>query len=215
MKPFFESCLHLQESLGMEGVKQTYCIVSDSAVHRGRNQLVKAFLESDFDRLMFIDSDIEFSADDVGKLWNLDADIAVGVYPMKEMGAPYAAWVDGKLIDNLEQFSGPVNVDYAGTGFMMIKRSVFEALMPFTPLEKCLEADKKTEGFRYVFFDFPLMPVDSKDEKAIRQTETCSKVVTELPEDYGFCQKARQLGFKVQMDPTVKLKHFGLYGYGS
>ncbi|MHC5035108.1 MAG: hypothetical protein ACYTFZ_08735, partial [Planctomycetota bacterium] len=35
-----------------------------------------------------------------------------------------------------------------------------------------------------------------------------------LPEDYWFCRLAAKLGFKTVMDPSVKLTHWGFYGYG-
>lgn len=214
MKPFFESCLHIQESLLKAGVPHTFCIVSDSAVHRGRNQLVKAFLESGYDRLFFLDSDLEFSAEDIGKIWALDADVGVGVYPMKEVGAPHAAWVDGALISDLDQYAGkPTPVDYAGTGFMCIKRHVFEKMKPFTEVEEFQMLDRKTNGFRYIFFNFPTNELQKERAKEIARTIPCSRVVRELPEDFGFCKKTRELGMKVIMDPTVRLKHYGLYGY--
>ena len=100
MAPFFKSCLELKEGLH-EIPHQFYTLTNESAVHRARNQCAKAFLSTDYERLMFIDSDIEFNAEDVGKLWAMDADIAVGAYSMKKMGAKKAAWIDGALVDDL------------------------------------------------------------------------------------------------------------------
>lgn len=214
MKPFMESCMLLQKSMLLAGVPHDFQFASDSAVHRVRNQVVKEFLETDYERLMFIDSDIEFSDEDVAKLWSMDADIAVGVYTMKEDGAKYAAWMNGELVDDLEECESPVEVDYAGTGFMMIKRSVFEALKPYTDVEEFQLLDRKTNGFRYVFFDFPREELVKERAQEISKEIPCLRVVRELPEDYGFCKKARALGFKVIMDPSVKLKHYGLKGYG-
>ncbi len=189
MAPFFESCLQLEASLS--GIPHQICtLTNESAVHRARNQLAKSFLSSSYERLMFIDSDIEFKAEDVGKLWAMDVDIAVGVYAMKKIDAKRAAWVDGKLIDDLDKFSGPTEVDYAGTGFMMIKREVFEKMIPF------VKPEKTEQGERIRFFHFPV------------------RDGVELSEDYEFCRAAVSLGFKVIMDPSIKLKHYGLYGFG-
>lgn len=194
MAPFFKSCLELKESL--HSVPHEICIISnESAVHRARNQLAKSFMESDYERLMFIDSDIEFNADDVGKLWSLDVDIAVGAYSMKKIGAKCAAWVNGKLLDNLDDYDVPIEVDYAGTGFMMIKRKVFEKMIPF------VDVTETEEGKRTQFFHFPI----KKDESGSR---------VELSEDYEFCRMAKSLGFEVIMDPSIKLKHYGLHGFG-
>jgi hypothetical protein len=34
-----------------------------------------------------------------------------------------------------------------------------------------------------------------------------------LPEDYAFCERARQCGFKIMADTTIRLWHHGSYGY--
>ena len=34
-----------------------------------------------------------------------------------------------------------------------------------------------------------------------------------LPEDYAFCERARQSGFKILADTTIRLWHHGSYGY--
>jgi len=187
---FFRSCLELRGFLVSEGVNHDfYTLWNESAVHRARNQCVKAFLETDYEYLMFIDGDIEFTIDDIGRLWNLDADVAVGCYRMKSDDAPYAAWKDGKLLSLENLPKEPFNVDYAGTGFMMIKRRVIEGLCS---LEKQYEGK---EGFMYQLFDFPL------------------RDGVELSEDYAFCEDARNAGFKVVMHPDVKLQHWGIKAY--
>lgn len=190
MAPYFTSMLELTRSM----VSQDFyygvnVITNESAVHRARNKCVQTFLATDFEYLMFIDGDIEFTPDDVGKLLNLNTDIAVGVYPMKKKGAPYAAWVEGKLVDSLDVYSEPVSVDYAGTGFMLIKRRVFEKIRERWP-ELTYKDDK---GDNYQWFDWPI--VDD----------------VELSEDYSFCQKWRDLGGEVVMDPSIRLKHYGVY----
>jgi hypothetical protein len=34
-----------------------------------------------------------------------------------------------------------------------------------------------------------------------------------LPEDYAFCERARQCGYKIMADTTIRLWHHGSYGY--
>jgi hypothetical protein len=34
-------------------------------------------------------------------------------------------------------------------------------------------------------------------------------------EDYHFCRIAREAGFKITMDPSVRLKHWGQFAYGA
>jgi len=187
MSPFFKSCMELKEAI-IDIPHEFSLLTNESAVHRARNQLAKTFMESNHERLMFIDSDIEFESDAIGRLWAMDADIAVGLYPMKKIGAPKAAWVDGKLIKKLPK--APFEVDYAGTGFMMIKRHVFEKMKPFLKVEQT----EQGERVRYFHFDNVMDGV-------------------EISEDYEFCRLAKELGFKVVADPAIKLKHYGLHGY--
>jgi len=184
--PFFGSCLQMKEAL-RDVPHDISILTNESAVHRARNQLAKTFLETENERLMFIDSDIEFNPNDIGKLWQMDADIAVGLYPMKKIGAQKAAWVDGELVTDMPE--GNFEVDYAGTGFMMIKREVFEAM------KEHVKQEKTEEGKRYRFFHFPV------------------RGGVELSEDYEFCRLAKKLGFKVIANPEIKLTHYGLHGY--
>ncbi|HEX5444103.1 MAG TPA: hypothetical protein VFW87_09760, partial [Pirellulales bacterium] len=37
---------------------------------------------------------------------------------------------------------------------------------------------------------------------------------TYLAEDYGFCRRARQCGFKIYADTSIRLWHIGSYRYG-
>lgn len=199
MTPFFSSMLKLQESLLAAGLPHEIHIISnESAVHRARNKAVQRFLESEYSHMMFIDSDIEFTPEDVAKLWNLDADtsvgLCVGVYTMKKQGEDrYAAWHNGKLITDLSQFDEPFDVDYAGTGFMLISRATIKRIQEAHPERKYTDKD----GEIHQTFLFPL-----NDN-------------IELSEDYNFCREHKELGGRVLMDPSIKLGHYGLARYGN
>jgi len=193
---YFRSCLSLQEALLSEQMAFDWWLASnESLITRARNAAVATFLSTDFQKLLFIDADIEFLADDVVKLWNVEADIAVGVYPMKKPGEDvYAAWVKGKLVTDLDQFEGLIEVDYAGTGFMMIDRSVFG----------------KMTAEEYEGRD---LTGQARMERDYFQTPVHNGVFES--EDYYFCRKAREAGLKVVMDPSIRLKHWGTYAYGN
>ena len=166
---------------------------NESLITRARNVCAAEFLASRFERLMFIDADIEFQPEDVAKLWSMDAPIAVGVYRMKRPGSKYAAWRDGELVEDLDQFERPITVDYAGTGFMMIKREVFETLQTENP---DWEYEEGQIGKCWAFFQDPFIEG------------------FHMSEDYFFCHSWREHGGEVWMDPTVRLIHHGTYGYG-
>lgn len=190
----FRSCLGLKEELTRVGLNHDWLIGwNESLVHRARMAMAKAFLDSGHSHLMWLDADIEFEPQHVASLWNLETDIAVGCYAMKKRDAQwYAAWVNGELVKNLDQFEGPVEVDYAGTGFMLIRREVIEKLAS--------EADT---------YEGP----NGEQTPAIYMTPIHNGVLES--EDYHFCRIAREAGFKVMMDPSVRLKHWGQYAYGA
>ena len=189
---YLASAINLKHELLKSNINHDFLISwNESLITRGRDKMTRTFLEdTSFERLLFIDSDIQFSPDDVAKLWNLDSDIAVGAYRNKKAGQVKGAWVGDKLIP-LEELKGPTEVSYAGTGFMMIKRHVFDKLKEIHPEW----SHQETEGRLFAFFQDPI-----EDD-------------THLSEDYFLCRRAREAGFKVMIDPSINLIHWGQYGY--
>jgi hypothetical protein len=121
----------------------------------------------------------------------MDADIAVAAYCMKLPEKPLSAWKDGKLVRIEDCPTVPFEVDYAGTGFMMIKRHVIEKLA------ETAETYIGPEGRVSALY---MTPVHDDGFES---------------EDYFFCRKAREAGFKVMMDPTIRLGHVGQFRYGN
>lgn len=191
--PHFRSCMNLKEELTRQGLAHDWLIGwNESLVHRARMQMAATFLASAHTHLFWLDADIEFTPEDVAKLWNLDADIAVGCYAMKKPDAQwFAAWKDGVLIKDLDQFTAPIEVDYAGTGFMLIKRRVLEFLAAVAP--------------SYAGPDGRV--------PALYMTPIHNDILES--EDYFFCRRAREAGFRIIMDPSVRLGHWGQYRYGA
>lgn len=193
--PYMRSCVDLKETLTRLGVAHDWLLMwNESLVQRARNNLVVEFMRSDYRKLMFIDADIEFTPEDVAALWNMDADVAVGIYAMKKPGRDeFAAWVDGFLVTDLDGLPNPCELDYAGTGFMLIDRGVFERMERGYPEREYEGAkgrtfahfDPRVEGYHY------------------------------WSEDYAFCRDWRAMGGKVMCDPTVRLIHHGSYPYGA
>lgn len=188
----FRSCLNLKEALTKVGLAHDWLTGrNESLVHRARNEMTASFLKTQHTHMMWLDADIEFEPEDVAKLWNLDADIAVGFYAMKREGAPVAAWRDGGLVRLSECPAGPFEVELAGTGFMMIRRSVIERLA------------ETAESY-----DGPHGPVP-----ALYMTPIVNRGLES--EDYHFCRKAREFGFRIVGDPSVNLGHIGQFRYGA
>jgi len=192
-EPFFHSVMRTVRELTLLGVEYDFLTErNESLVHRARMEMTATFLRTNHSHLFWIDADIEFEPEHVAALWNLQADIACGVYAMKKRDKQwFAAWKDGALVKDLDQFDGPIEVDYCGTGFLLIRRHVIEVLAASVP---------KWQGA-------------NGEVPALFMTPIHNGVLES--EDYHFCRIAREAGYKIMMDPSVRLGHWGMYRFGS
>jgi GT2 family glycosyltransferase len=145
---------------------------------------------------MFIDSDINFEAEDIFRLmaWNSDPKkgIVAGIPVARKKGKVYISTLDTDEEDNIfMNYMGLVKAKRVATAFMLIRREVFEKLKDAHP--EWLYHDEKKVGDEIIaFFDFAL-----KDGQYVG-------------EDFLFCDRARELGYEVWIDPTIKLGHMGM-----
>jgi len=193
-------------------------MMNESLITRARNELARLFLEQEHDYLMFIDADISFDRDAVAKLMAADKDVVCGIYPKKEIDWTRVSEAAVKGKDNLEDYAGSfvfnmvgnkqetnehglIEVRHGGTGFMMIKRGVFEHLMPHVPTYRT-SSQKTAEGefhkpLTHEFF-----------------TTSIDHTGALLSEDYHFCELVRKHGGEIWANPFIKLQHVGTYIYG-
>lgn len=224
---YHRSTMALQQELVRAGIEVVWSTPwNESLITRARNNQVAEFLKTDMTHLLFIDADIEFSVSDVNHLWNLDKDVSVGAYKMKQDGASLTVWKDGKL-RRLEG-SDPIKIDYAGTGFMLIKREVIERLIEAHP-ELAYEEKIYSEKERALMAELRYQAdedfiSEEQYEKAIAEMGEVSQIKyaifdtliddrTYLSEDYTFCKRWRDLGGEIWCDPKIKLTHWGSKGY--
>ena len=188
----FKSCLNLKDSFHDAGIPHDWLVtMNDSLITRARNTSVHGFLKTDFETLLFIDGDIEFAPEDVSKLWNLDVDVAVGAYRMKKPDAKLTVWKDGRQVD-ITEFHEPLSVDFAGTGFMLIQREVFNTLSRAHPEWEYEEGQDREKMVG--FFQDPILDYHQS-------------------EDYFFTESVRKLGMEVICDPSIRLTHWGMAGF--
>ena len=169
-----------------------------SVVSRARNLLVQDFLETDCTDLLFIDSDINFDPEDVYRLmaWGSDPKkgIVAGVPRVRDAKATYIMSLDHDENNALTMDAmGLVRAKRVATAFMLVRREVFEALIEANP--KWNYYDPRTDSTLSAVFDF--------------------KVTAEgyIGEDFLFCDRAREIGYEVWVDPTIKLGHMGVQEY--
>ena len=194
-------------------------MMNESLITRARNELARIFIEKGQDYLMFIDADIQFTGQDVATLMAADKDIVCGIYPKKEVdwdrvnqaakngeenlqdfaGAYVMNFNHGQIVAESDQ-DGVIEVRHGGTGFMLIKRRVFEILEEHVPTYRTSTAkDKDGEYLKPLTREFFATSIDSTGAL--------------LSEDYHFCELWKKHGGKIYANPFIKLSHVGTYVY--
>lgn len=169
-------------------------LAGDSLVSRARNTLSAEFLASDCTHLLFLDSDLIFSPEHVRRLVEHDKPIVAGFYPKKQEGE--LNWVcNAKLEETKPDDDGLQEVRFMGTGFMLVKREVFGRMREAHP-EIAYHPDSKPSETEWDFWSVGV----HRDANGFARY---------LSEDWFFCQRALDLGYKVYGDTKVIAKHVG------
>ena len=178
--------------LGIDWTIET--MTNESLISRARNTLVAKFLNNpDSTHLMFVDADIGWEPWHLLAMLNRDVDVIGGLYPMKTLPIK---WVVNGFDGAEEGPDGLQEVSKTGTGFMLIKRHVFEKLdaHPATkPFANDIGLPVALNPYMKTYFD-----------TAVRENRYYS-------EDWTFCENWRDLGGKVWVDKRVLLRHTGTY----
>lgn len=211
-------CLNVMKSKGIPVFWAQ--LMNESLITRARNELARLFLdETKLTHLMFIDADIHFPATAVLDLLEADKDIVCGVYPKKEVDWNKVGQAARDGHENLKDFGGAYVINFVdptkdeeiaagsvfevrhgGTGFMLVKRNVFETLRQYVPQYRQSTVKDKDGNFVK-----PLTPeffATSIDDTGCL-----------LSEDYHFCELWRKYGGKIHANPFIHLEHVGTYVY--
>jgi hypothetical protein len=190
-----ETCVLLQ---GL-GIKFGYTsIIGASNLPAARNVLAARFLASGATDLMFIDDDVGWDQNDVVRLLASDQPLIAGITRKKtDKSDDVEGWGCQFLPgDGFEKnASGNVAVARAATGFMRVQRRVFEEMIGAHPEWKRGDAagvSPAEQQFYHRFFAYD-------DE--------------EQTEDYVFCDRWREIGGRVFIDPSLRLSHVGVQSY--
>jgi len=195
---------------------------NESLITRARNALTATFLKGEYTHLMFIDADIRFNPHDIVKMIEADKDIICGIYPKKEVnwdsvknamnnGVPndQLKHHTGSFVVNLVDYQGevtvpvgePVEIFNGGTGFMLIKREVFEKLKDHVP------------SYLNDVTDLAGSLTNREEIKEYFATSIEPGTQRLLSEDYHFCRIWREIGGKVHAAPWCQLAHIGTYAF--
>lgn len=174
-----------------------YCIDYDPVVYYARSRVLggnnvegktqKPFQgRIPYDYLIWIDSDMVWTGDDVLKLISHDKPIVSGCYMTADNNSlPIVESLDyTKLLeqgtfkfltrDELDKKTSPFTANYVGFGFLAVKYGVFESM-------------------EYPWFQPKFVEKDNFKEFTA--------------EDVGFCWTAQDLGFEILVDPSIRVGH--------
>ena len=221
---YTQSLLELQKQAIKKKIKIVFQLYKSSLVTQGRNLCVSAFLRSGFSHLLFIDSDIGFKAQSAFNLLDADRDVISVPYALKDMCWDKALYMikNNKIktvedlkykafyrypfkVANHEQIEvqkGAIEVTHSPTGFMMIKRSVFEKMIDKYPEYEIVQdniINGKNEKVKY-FYNF----FDTLHDP---------KTKSYLGEDFAFCKRWRDMGGKCYCLVNDYITHVGEHQY--
>jgi hypothetical protein len=173
---------------------------NDAAIDRARSQCATQFLlDSDCEVLLQVDSDIVFQPEDAIRICAaaVTHDIVGGVYVTRGKGKYcYPTSLVGN--DRRVEYGNdpkPVKARYLAGGFNAVHRRVFEKLAKDMPLLNASE-----EHGRFYPFYIPTWTMGESE-------------LIYLSEDWALCHRAREAGFGVWIDPSVRLLHLGLQSF--
>jgi hypothetical protein len=205
-------------------------LFNESLITRARNYLVDEFLRSECTHMLFIDADIHFNAQDVVALLALDKDVIGGPYPKKTINWKNVAEAARKHPDlpikELEKLVGeyvfnvvkgtrnfsvtePLEVMEIGTGYMLIKREVFDKMKEAYPTIRYKPdhvGQANFDGSRYIHAYFDTV-IDYTDSIVGGGSDRY------LSEDYMFCQMWRKIGGQIYLFPWMRTQHIGTYAF--
>jgi hypothetical protein len=160
-------------------------VISHTLIHSARGQIAMSAIKNKCDYLFFIDSDCVLPPDALKRLVAHDKDIVAGMYFHKT--APFAPVVykigEKNLYDVMMDYpkNTVMEVDGVGMGCCLIKTSVFEKFVH----------DVNGQQECYAFEPIPA----TKKRPSI------------TGEDFAFCHRAQEAGYKIYVDTGLQCKH--------
>lgn len=218
---YLKSIIGLINLLAKKGYHVRYSELSnESLITRARNTITEMFLRTYDDYLLFIDADEGFNSEQVVQMIEENEMLIGAAVPMKginwdrvksaakngredisEFTAIYNVNISNEQKQVLKENPGQkVEVDYVGSGLMLIHRDVFQRLKEFTPSYRSDQHDTGGISYGETIYDFWRTEIDPSSNRL-------------LSEDYNFCKSWKELGGKIFLAPYVKVVHVGTYWF--
>lgn len=135
----------------------------------------------DYKKLMWIDSDISWKPEDVIKLYESDKEIITGVYLFDNGTTSCFSEFLGAMYNYSEilNMEELTEIQGCGFGFLCITKGIFELMS-----RPWFQSVETTMRFGGQDVSFPIMG-----------------------EDVSWCTRAMRLGYKIWLDPSIKVNH--------
>lgn len=186
--------------LGLRGLEQrgyeVWRVGGFAAIDEARSHMATAALTEGFEETMWIDADLAFDPEAVDRLRSTMEPIVCGIYAQKGQRALACHAMPGTDRFDFGIDGGLSEILYAAAGFLLVRRQVYLDIQRQLNLPVCNDQ-----------FDRPMIPLF---QPLIRPRDDG---MWYLAEDYAFCERARQCGYRIIADTTIRLWHIGQYNY--
>lgn len=183
---WYASALHQTTLIGIENDIYFHPVFMsyDALIQRSRNDLVALAVEQDFDGILWIDSDIEWAPQWAIEAVNLGRDV-IGLPCIKKSATEESYNVKATMDQLVADEKGLMSVESIGTGFLYLSKDAFKYLW-----DNSEAYVHNGQNKRWVF------------EVKIQDGDIIS-------EDVLMCQKLKEGGFKIFIDPAKTCNHIG------
>lgn len=174
------------------GIEMQY---GSSLVHHARTKAAWRFLQGDYSKLFWVDSDVSWDGADFVRLLAMSSrmDCVCALYPAKTDDLTFFINVENKDAEISTNEFGCIQVDGAGLGFAVISREVMQRLADRAPL-----------------LEFP--DIDGSIPHIFRCDDSNGRA---RGEDMAFWADIRALGYSINVDPGIRLGHIGQKEYAA
>jgi len=203
------SILNTYAVLAKSGVECIFKSVKSSLVTHARNLLTAGFMASDYDYMLCVDADVEFSNENSLRMLVPEKDIVCTPYRLKENPLKTKYPVEHIDPDNIKILPFDlVELKSAPAGLMLINRSVFRTLMDKYP-DKKIEFNKEHQDK----MDKEVGYKGAIDRYMYNFWDTSFKDHEWKGEDLAFCDLARKCNIKIYGNLDSWTTHHGSWGF--
>lgn len=151
--------------------------------------MVSRFLAGQGTDLVLVDNDVSWQAGALLRLVDYPVDLVAGVYPRRSDPLDFPVrYIESRSEVWADSATGLIEVAGAPAGFMCCSRVMLERMVAA----------------------YPHLAYERRGGKVLGLFDPYKVGSRKLSEDYSFCQRWRDIGGSVWVDPNIKMGHVGL-----